>query len=149
MIKGTRIFHVLPFLFLGLAFFAFRPVTARATGATPLKQAVLEGKHLFFHDTFGGRGMTCDSCHQDGGRGPTVTPGGSKFPSLTNAAAIFPRYSKRAGKVITLEDQIVGCIRYGLGGNPPASGSRKMSALVSYLTSLSQGMRVDMGGKPR
>ena len=123
------------------------PAQAAITG--PLAKAVAQGKQIFLHDTFGGRGMTCNACHRGAGLTATVTPNGSRFPSLSNAVATFPRYSRRAGRVITLQDQIRGCVKGALGGTPPADDSLTMRALVSYLTSLSQGKPIDMGGKPK
>ena len=83
---------------------------AHAALSTPLQQAVSAGKQLFIHATFGGSGRTCAACHQDAGRGPTVTPSGKRFPSIADAAALFPRYKPRTGRVITLEDQLRGCV---------------------------------------
>ena len=120
-----------------------------AKGPDSLHAAIESGSHLFTTDTFGGRGMTCQSCHSGGGKISGQLANGGKIPSLSNAAAIFPRYSPRAGKVITLEDQIRGCIAGGLGGKPPAYGSQKLNDLVSYLTFLSNGKPIDMGGKPK
>jgi len=120
-----------------------------AKGPDPLHAAIESGSHLFTTDTFGGRGMTCQSCHSGGGKIAGQLANGSKIPSLSNAAAIFPRFSPRFGKVITLEDQIRGCIAGGLGGKPPAYGSQKLNDLVSYLTFLSNGKPIDMGGKPK
>ena len=115
----------------------------------PLHAAIQRGSHIFATDTFGGRGMTCQSCHSGGGRIAGQLANGSKIPSLSNAAAIFPRYSPRAGKVITLEDQVRACIAGALGGKPPEYGSRKLTDLVSYLTFLSNGKPIDIGGKPK
>ncbi|MHB1616302.1 MAG: c-type cytochrome [Metallibacterium sp.] len=122
---------------------------AWAKGPDPLHAAIESGSHLFTTDTFGGRGMTCQSCHSGGGKIAGQLANGSKIPSLSNAAAIFPRFSPKFGKVITLEDQIRGCIAGGLGGKPPAYGSQKLNDLVSYLTFLSNGKPIDMGGKPK
>ena len=124
-------------------------LSAQAAISGPLADAVAAGKQTFLHDTFGGNHMTCASCHSAAGLGPTVTPSGGHFPSLANAATIFPHYSSRAGKVITIEDQVQACVSGGLGGKPPAYGSITMNELVSYLTSLSQGKPMDMGGKPK
>ncbi|MEJ2686404.1 MAG: cytochrome C [Gammaproteobacteria bacterium] len=116
----------------------------------PLAKTVAHGRDIFLHDTFGGRGMTCDSCHTEGGKGPTVVPGSSmKGPSLSNAAAVFPRYKQDDGRVLTLAEQIHGCISGALGGEAPAYGSDTMRALETYLTALSQGKRIDMGGTYR
>lgn len=129
-------------LYAGLA-----PVNAAEQ--SPLASAVKKGRSLFIHDTFSGSGKTCQSCHRAAGTGPTLLPNGASFPSLSNAASIFPRYSKRAGKVITIEDQIRGCVAGGLRGKPPAYNSAAMRELTTYLTSLSQGKPINMGGKPK
>ncbi|HKK13561.1 MAG TPA: cytochrome C [Gammaproteobacteria bacterium] len=120
---------------------------AGATLSGPLARMAARGKHIFLHDTFGGRGMTCDSCHTDGGTGPTVVPGSHrKLPSLSNAAAVFPRFKRDHGRVMTLADEIHGCIQGALGGKAPAYDSDTLRALETYLTTLSQGKRIDMGG---
>jgi thiosulfate dehydrogenase len=135
-------------LFAGVLLLALCVPAAWAKAPDPLQAAVQRGAHLFATDTFGGHGMTCQSCHSGGGKIAGQVAGGGKIPSLANAAAIFPRYSPRAGKVITLEDQIRGCIAGGLGGKPPAYGSQALTDLASYLTFLSNGKPIDMGGKP-
>jgi thiosulfate dehydrogenase len=99
----------------------------------------------FLHDTCGGKDRTCSSCHTAAGHGPTVTPNGGHFPSLDAAATHFPRYNARAGKVITLQDQVRACVTGALAGKPPAADSVTMTDLVSYLTSLSQGKPMAMG----
>ena len=125
--------------------FAVTPASAAIVG--PLAKTVAKGKDIFTHDTFGGSGLTCQSCHTAGGKGPTVIPGRQmQAASLANAAAVFPRYKPRDGKVMTLEDEIHGCIKGALGGKAPGYDSAAMRALVSYITSLSQGKPVDMGG---
>ena len=121
--------------------------TAQAAITGPLAQTVEQGKQIFMHDTFGGRGMTCASCHKAAGMGTTEVPGmDRKGPSLANAAAVFPRYKARVHKVITLEEQIRGCIHGALGGKEPAYDSATRRALVTYVSSLAQGQRIDMGG---
>ncbi len=115
----------------------------------PLEKSVATGKALFIHGTFGGNGSTCETCHTSGGTVPGKMPGNITIPSLANAAAIYPRFNPRAKKVITLEDQIRNCIVGALHGKPPAYGSVRMNALVSYITSLAQGKPMDMGGKPQ
>lgn len=107
---------------------------------TPTKEAVAHGKQLFEKATFGGNGRTCATCHTVGTEGAM---------GLKNAAAAFPRYSKRRGKVITLRDQISACIVGALKGKPPARDSKDMRDMVRYLTSLSKGKPVHPGGKPK
>jgi thiosulfate dehydrogenase len=115
----------------------------------PLEKSVEAGKALFIHGTFDGNGRTCETCHTSGGTVPGKMPGAITIPSLNNAAAIYPRFNPRANKVITLEDQIRNCIVGALHGKPPDYGSIRMNALVSYITSLSRGKPMDMGGKPQ
>jgi thiosulfate dehydrogenase len=122
--------------------------TALATAA-PLQQSIEHGKHLFTTAHFAGNGRTCETCHRGAGRKAGMLPNGKTIPSLRNAAAIFPRYNKRAGKVITLQQQVHSCILNALQGTPPAADGADMTDLVSYLTSLSQGKAIDMGGAPK
>ena len=114
-----------------------------------LEKAIQGGQALFAHETFGGNGMTCQSCHVDGGVAPGKLPNGTAIPSLANAAAIFPRFNPRANKVVTLDDQVRNCIARALQGQPPAYGSEQLTQLVSYLASLAQGKPLDMNGKPQ
>ncbi len=115
----------------------------------PLKSAIQEGKHAFSSETFGGNGKTCDACHANDGVGPGKLPNGKVIPSLSNAAAIFPRFNPKAKRVVTLEDQIRNCVKNALQGNPPEAGSEKLADIAAYITSLSQGKPIDMGGKPQ
>jgi thiosulfate dehydrogenase len=114
----------------------------------PLSDAVHQGEKLFKSETFGGNGKTCNSCHPDGGRSGSAFPDGKKIPSLNNAAAIFPRYHARTEKVFTLSDQIRHCVSE-FKGKPPEFGSAQLNALVTYVSSLSEGQAIDMGGRPK
>lgn len=93
--------------------------------------------------------MTCSSCHIHGGRTRGLLVNGRRFPSLRNAAAIFPRYDASSRKVMTLEAQIRHCIAAGIEGRPPPYGSQTMADLVVYLSSLAQGQPLTMGGSAR
>ena len=124
--------------------------TALAVAAPgPLQQSIQHGKDLFTTAHFGGNGRTCNTCHKGEGRSEGMLPNGKKIPSLRNAAAIFPRYNKNAGMVLTLQQQVHRCVMGALKGTPPAYDSPEMTDLVSYLTSLSQGKAIDMGGAPK
>lgn len=125
------------------------PQAVAGEAADPLQQSVERGKQLFMHETFGGTGRTCNSCHRAGGRAAGMLPDGQRIPSLTNAAAIFPRFNPRRKAVLTLQNQIHNCVAGGLQGTPPAYDSRAMVDLSSYLTSLAAGKPIDMGGRAR
>lgn len=120
-----------------------------AAAEQQLEKAIQAGKILFVHETFGGNGKRCQSCHVNGGVGAGELPNGTAIPSLSNAAAIFPRFNQKASKVITLEDQVRNCVAGGIQGQPPAYGGEQLTQLVSYVTSLAQGQPLDMGGKPQ
>jgi len=114
----------------------------------PLSEAVNQGQKLFNTETFGGNGKTCNSCHPDNGKSGSTLPDGRKVPALTNAAAIFPRFHARSERVFTLGDQIRHCISE-IKGTPPELGSVKLTALVTYVSSLSEGQPIDLGGRPK
>ena len=124
------------------------PAAQAADIPTQLQSAATQGKDIFMHPSFGGNGKACNSCHHDGGMGPGALPDGTPLPSLNNAAAIFPRFNRK-GKLVTLQDQVHNCVAGAIEGTPPSYDSDKMRLLVVYLTSLSQGKSIDMGGKPR
>lgn len=124
-------------------------VAIPVASAGPLEQSIQHGKQLFTTAHFGGNGRTCNSCHRGEGKTEGQLPNGKPIPSLSNAAAIFPRYSRGAKMVITLPQQVHRCIMNALRGTPPAYDSAAITDLVSYITSLSQGKRIDMGGAPR
>jgi len=134
-------------LLLGSVSVLLLPTTARPADAA-LAQAIARGKDNFSHNTFGGSGRYCESCHLEGGTQPGRLPDGEAIPSLTNAAAIFPRVRSEDNALITLPDQIRTCVARAIKGNPPAYGSDELNSLVSYVTSLSQGKPIDMGGTP-
>ncbi len=138
-------FRLLAAASLGAALLlAASPVRA----ASPLAEAIAHGKDMFLHDTFGGNGHTCDTCHIGGGtvRGDV---NGHRFPSLRNAAAIYPLYNPREGMVLTLEEQMNHCIKGALNGKPPAYGSADMAALTAYVSSLAKGRPIHIGGQPK
>jgi thiosulfate dehydrogenase len=141
--------RLLPGLLAGMMFSALLLSQPAAAANAELGQAVAQGKELFSHETFGGNGKVCESCHLGGGKEAGRLPNGKAIPSLANAAAIFPRFQQRTGKVITLTDQIRSCATNALEGTPPDYGSDKLNALASYITSLAQGKPLDMGGTPQ
>lgn len=122
------------------------PATLEALPA-PLRQSVEEGRRLFMEEGFGGNGRRCTSCHLGGGTRPGRLPGGRTIPSLVGAAATFPKYKARRGRVLTLADQVQVCVAGGIQGRPPALDGDAMRALLGYLTFLSQGRPIRMGGR--
>jgi thiosulfate dehydrogenase len=120
---------------------------AEAASNPDLEAKIKEGHQLFTTATFQGNGRVCETCHVAGGRTQGHLPNGKPMPSLMNAAAVFPRV--RQGHITTLEDQIRKCVGGAIEGTPPAYGSEELGALSVYLTSLSQGKAIELGGTPQ
>ena len=114
------------------------------TSINAMQNAIKNGSTLFASTSLGSRGNSCMTCHRGGGRSEGILPNGKSIPSLIGAAATFPHYNKRAGQVITLDMQVNSCIKNALLGKQLPYNSNKMIALVSYLTSLSQGKKINL-----
>ena len=143
LIQGSRVLAAATLFSLGAS------AVAAPVADPQLEKVVAQGKDAFTHNTFSGNGRFCQTCHLSGGMAPGRLPDGKAIPSLANAAAVFPLFKPRQGKVVTLPDQIRNCVEGALEGKAPAYGSDELNALVVYVTSLSQGKVIDMGGKPQ
>ena len=85
-------------------------------------------------------GMTCGNCHLNAGQRELALP-------LVGAAGMFPEYNRRAGRMFTLEDRIVGCFmrsENSVGATnvdgevvAPAPDFEEVEALAAYITWLS------------
>ncbi|KXW56513.1 hypothetical protein LHV13_02975 [Ferrovum sp. PN-J185] len=120
---------------------------AQAASNPDVEAKIKEGHQLFTTAKFQGNGRVCETCHVAGGRTAGHLPNGKPMPSLMNAAAVFPRI--RQGHITTLEDQIRKCVGGAIEGTPPDYGSEELGALSVYLTSLSQGKAIELGGTPQ
>lgn len=79
-----------------------------------------------------GNQMNCADCHLQAGREPYSAP-------LVGVPGMFPAYSERAGRRITLTERIQECFVRSENGRPPAASGRVMAALLAYMDWLSQG----------
>ena len=79
-----------------------------------------------------GNGMNCANCHLDQGRKANSAP-------LWAAYTLYPAYRKKNDHVNTYEERLQGCFRYSMNGTPPPSGSKALTALVTYSYWLAQG----------
>jgi len=100
-----------------------------------------------------GSAMSCNNCHPNGGQREAAMP-------LVGLSVIYPEYNKRAGRLFSLEDRIVGCFLRscnapGLNGrhkvasheNSPDGGllsprTPEVLAVAAYITWLSEGFSV-------
>jgi len=111
-----------------------------------LTKVIEKGEALFNDTKLGKTGTSCNSCHPGGG----TTGGqmmGMEIPTLKGAAATFPKYKKPAKRVITLSQMNNMCIEMIMEGKPLKLGSDEAVALVAYVTSLSNGVKVQVGEK--
>lgn len=98
------------------------------------------GRDLFMNTDqlrgkYTGNGMRCVNCHLDQGRKPDSAP-------LWGAYTMYPAYRQKNGRVNTMEERIQGCFRFSMNGTPPPSGSKELTALLSYHYWLSTGAPV-------
>lgn len=111
-----------------------------------LEKVIARGRVLFNDPKLGKSGSSCNSCHPNGG----TTGGqlmGMAIPSLKGSAATFPKYKTNAKAVITLQQMNNVCIETIMKGTPLKLDSQDSIALSAYVTSLSNGIPVQVGGK--
>ena len=104
--------------------------------AGPDGDSILLGMHIFeetprYAPNYVGNQLSCGSCHLAGG---TMSYG----IALVGAPSWFPMHSDRAKRDITLEDRIQECVTRSENGTPLPQGGREVTALISYMTWISQ-----------
>jgi len=93
------------------------------------------GKRIF-HDTpnearlYVGARLACNSCHLNDGTTPYAAP-------MTGIAPLFPEFSQRVKRMISLRDRIDECFVRSENGRPLPEDGKEMTALVAYIESLS------------
>lgn len=100
---------------------------------------ILYGYHIMLdtrkHATeYVGNTLDCNCCHFNGGN---TLGGKNRGISLVGVSAMYPRYSKRDKKNISLTDRLNNCFRRSLNGKPLPKDSLEMEALVAYLAWIS------------
>ena len=81
-----------------------------------------------------GNSIACKSCHFVAGN---TLGGKNRGISLVGVTAMYPKYSKRDKKNISLSDRICNCFQRSLNGKPPPKDSLQMEALLAYLAWIS------------
>jgi thiosulfate dehydrogenase len=115
---------------------------ALAKGSTEDLAAL--GKRIF-HDTpnearpYVGARLACASCHLNDGTTPYAAP-------MTGIAPLFPEFSPRVKRMISLRDRIDECFIRSENGRPLPENGREMAAMVAYIESLST--QNDGGAEP-
>jgi thiosulfate dehydrogenase len=106
-------------------------------------QLVRQGRQIFdetprYAPSYTGAKIACGDCHINSGNEPYAVP-------MVDLAGQFPMVSKRAGRMISLEERIQECFLRSENGRPPPPDSPEMHALVAYINWLS---RAEVNGKP-
>ncbi|MGH9404585.1 MAG: c-type cytochrome [Terriglobia bacterium] len=117
-----------------------RPPSARSIPAGPLGDMIRLGRNIMmdtpkYASQYTGNALKCSDCHINGGTVALASP-------LGGVTTLFPQFSARAGRVITIEDRLNECFVRSENGKPLPSSSREMIAMVAYMTWLSQGVPV-------
>jgi len=98
------------------------------------KFAVKRGKALFSDPELGTNGMSCNSCHKDGGTVDGIM-GEMKVMAFEGLNAKYPRYMSMMGqidKVITLDQMVNFCVVNPMAGTALAADDQQLADLVAY-----------------
>ena len=100
------------------------------------KFAVKRGKALFSDPELSTNGMSCASCHKDGGTVDGIM-GEMKIVAFEDLNVKYPRYMSMMGqidKVITLDQMVNFCVVNPMAGKAFAADDQKLADLVAYCT---------------
>ena len=89
--------------------------------------------------------LQCKSCHLKGADGKPGT--GDGIGTFIGTATAFPAYSKREKTVQTLQDRINNCFMRSMNGKRPVIDTEASIAMATYITWLSQWMKMKMDTK--
>jgi len=87
-----------------------------------------------FAPEYAKNGLDCNCCHFNGGN---TLGGKNRGISLVGVTAIYPRYSKRDKKEITLSDRLNNCFKRSMNGKPLPDDCIEREALLAYLAWIS------------
>lgn len=106
----------------------------------PLGESIKYGKKIMDEtstvlDGYVGNKLSCSSCHAGAGTN-------EKALSLVGVTAAYPQYRPREAEVRTIEGRLNGCMLRSMNGKELPLDSKEMKGLVSYVTYISQGIKV-------
>lgn len=81
-----------------------------------------------------GNNLDCNNCHFCGGNTLGGKNGGISLVGVTN---IYPRYSARSKRTLSLKDRISNCFQRSMNGTSPDHDSPIMQGIVAYLAWIS------------
>jgi thiosulfate dehydrogenase len=127
--------------FLILAFAALVFAQATKTEMDPaqaLAKSVENGKKLFSDPSLGTNGMSCISCHMEGGT-KAGKMGDMDIRAFDSLSSKYPGVFMMAKKVLTLDQVVNTCIMNPMKGKPLAWDDPKLTDLTAYCASVKAG----------
>jgi cytochrome c len=109
-----------------------------------LKHSIMRGQALFVDESLGMNGMSCNSCHAEGGTKPGKM-GEMEIPPFKNVGKKYPMYFKMAGKVMTLDQVVNFCVTTPMEGKALAWDDQRLADLSAYITWVNA-MKEEKGG---
>lgn len=100
-----------------------------------IRDSVMRGYRLilntaFYAPEYAHNELSCTNCHFLAGDTLGGKNGGI---SLVGVTTLYPQYSKRSGKVISLTERIENCFQRSMNGKAPPKHSRIMTDMINYL----------------
>lgn len=100
-----------------------------------LKKSIERGKNLFMDTSLGTSGMSCNSCHLEGGTKDNKM-GEMTMKAFDNLAAKYPKYFMMGKRVTTLDQVVNMCIMGPMKGKPLSWDDQKLTDLTAYVASV-------------
>lgn len=105
-----------------------------------IRDSVMRGYRLvlntgYYAPYYAHNELACTNCHFCGGDTLGGKNGGI---SLVGVTTVYPQFSKRSGKVITLPERINNCFQRSMNGQAVPVNSRIMNDIINYLQWISK-----------
>lgn len=109
----------------------------------PLGDSIRLGRLIFtqtpkYARAYVGNQQSCSDCHLAAGTAPFAAP-------VVGLPGVFPMFSERDNRVITLAERIQECFLRSENGRPLPYAGPEMTALMAYMQWLSQGQPIGQG----
>ena len=103
-----------------------------------LKAAYKRGMELFKDASLGTTGMSCNSCHMEGGTKPGKM-GDMEIKPFHKVGAHYPRYFMMGKKVMTLDQVVNFCITTPMKGEALMGDDPRLADLTTYVAYVKPG----------
>ena len=103
-----------------------------------LKAAYKRGMELFKDASLGTTGMSCNSCHMEGGTKPGKM-GDMEIKPFNKVGANYPKYFMMGKKVMTLDQVVNFCITTPMKGEALKWDDPRLTDLTTYVTHVKPG----------